>query len=225
MARIDRLFRLLHVLRSLPPPVTAARLAVETEVSERSIYRDIAALRAAGALIEGEAGFGYVLTEDPALPPQSFDRLELEALLMGLAEVRNSGDDALAGAADTAGAKIIARLPDRQQREAMNSVLYLFRKDRRSVPQRDLGLLRRACWDEVAVDLSYADMDGRYSVRRVLPLTIGYLDHALLLLAWCCLRSDYRKFRLDRIESATLTDESFRPKRVPLLREFVKTAT
>ena len=56
MSRSDRLFRLLHVLRSLPPPVTADRLAQETEVSVRSIYRDIAALRAAGARIEGEAG-------------------------------------------------------------------------------------------------------------------------------------------------------------------------
>jgi predicted DNA-binding transcriptional regulator YafY len=209
------------VLRSLPPPVTAARLAAETEVSQRSVYRDITALRAAGARIEGEAGLGYVLAEDPALPPQNLTRLEIEALLMGLAEVRNSGDSELAAAADAAGAKIIARLPDRQQREAMHSVLYLFRKDRRQVAQRDLGLLRLACWDEIAVDLSYAAMDGKTTTRRVLPLTIAYLDHALMLLAWCCLRNDYRKFRIDRIVSAALTDESFRPQRVPLLRDYV----
>ncbi|NBO21342.1 MAG: HTH domain-containing protein, partial [Rhodobacteraceae bacterium] len=41
MARTDRLFRLLHALRSLPPPVTAAVLAAETGVSQRSLYRDI----------------------------------------------------------------------------------------------------------------------------------------------------------------------------------------
>lgn len=32
MARTDRLFRLLHLLRTLPRPVTAERLARETEV-------------------------------------------------------------------------------------------------------------------------------------------------------------------------------------------------
>jgi predicted DNA-binding transcriptional regulator YafY len=65
----------------------AAQLAQATEVSVRSIYRDIEALRAAGARIDGEAGYGYALEEDPALPPQSFTRLEIEAL-MGLSEVR-----------------------------------------------------------------------------------------------------------------------------------------
>ena len=49
MARPDRLFRLLTALRSLPAPVTAARLAAETEVSERTLYRDIDTLRAGGA--------------------------------------------------------------------------------------------------------------------------------------------------------------------------------
>ncbi|MBW8469183.1 MAG: HTH domain-containing protein, partial [Thiobacillus sp.] len=51
MARPDRLFRLLHALRTLPKPVTAAQLAEATGVSERTLYRDIAGLRAAGALI------------------------------------------------------------------------------------------------------------------------------------------------------------------------------
>ncbi|MGR3583777.1 MAG: helix-turn-helix transcriptional regulator, partial [Pseudooceanicola nanhaiensis] len=72
MPRTDRMFRLLHLLRTLPAPVTAARLAEETGVSERTLYRDIGALRSAGAVIDGAAGFGFTLTEDPALPPQMF---------------------------------------------------------------------------------------------------------------------------------------------------------
>ena len=56
MARSDRLFRLLDALRRLPAPVTAARLAEETEVSPRTLYRDIAALRAGGALTTGRRG-------------------------------------------------------------------------------------------------------------------------------------------------------------------------
>ena len=82
MARTDRLMRLMDALRRLPKPVTAARLAGETGVSPRQIYRDIATLRAGGALIDGEAGLGYTLTEDSALPPQSFSRLEIEALML-----------------------------------------------------------------------------------------------------------------------------------------------
>lgn len=222
MPRSDRLFRLLHHLRSLPAPVTAARLAQATEVSIRSIYRDIEALRAAGARIDGEAGYGYALEEDPALPPQSFTRLEIEALLMGLSEVRQSGDAQLAEAADAIAAKIVARLPERQAREAAHAVLHVYRRERREVPQRDVRLIREAAWEERALDIAYRDEAGRFTQRRVWPLVIAYLDDTLMMLGWCLLRQDYRKFRVDRIESVTPTEASFRPRRAALLREYVE---
>lgn len=220
MARTDRLFRLLHLMRTLPRPVTAARLALETEVSERAIYRDIAALRAAGARIEGEAGYGYVLEEDPALPPQSFTRIEIEALLIGLAEAQNSGDREIAEAAQLALTKVIATLPERQQREAAHAVHYVFRNERRDVPARDLALIRAACWDEEALSLSYRDEAGNATRRTILPLTILYAEKVLVLLAWCKLRKDWRSFRIDRIEAAERTGESFRPRRVGMLRDY-----
>ena len=102
MARTDRLFRLLHVLRLVPQPVTAARLAEETGVSLRSIYRDIDALRAAGARIDGAAGAGYTLEEDAALPPQTLSQIEVEALSIGLSDVVVRGDPALSDAAESA---------------------------------------------------------------------------------------------------------------------------
>ena len=225
MPRADRLFRLLHHLRSLPPPATAEQLAQATEVSVRSIYRDIAALRAAGARIDGEAGYGYVLAEDPALPPQSLTRIEIEALLLGMAEVRQSGDRALAEAAETLLAKVIARLPERQQREAAHAISHAFHTQRPEVPRQDLDLIRTACWDEQALDLRYRAESGHETTRRILPLTIAYLDARLILLGWCCLRDDYRQFRIDRILSVTPTGDSFRPRRVPLLRAYVASVT
>jgi predicted DNA-binding transcriptional regulator YafY len=221
--RSDRLFRLLHALRSLPAPVTAARLAEATEVSVRQIYRDIAALRAAGARIEGEAGYGYALEEDPALPPQSFSRLEIEALLLGLGEVRQSGDAALAEAAESVAAKVIARLPERQARDAAHAVLRVYRHRQREVPQAPAGLLREAAWEERAVDIAYRDESGRVTERRIWPLAVAYLDETLLAVAWCRLRNDFRRFRLDRIERAALAEESFRPRRAALLRDYVST--
>ena len=176
MARADRLPRLLHALRTLPAPVTAARLAEATEVSPRQVYRDIDALRAAGARIDGEAGWGYALAEDPALPPQSFTRLEIEALLLGLSEVRQSGDATLARAAEAVAAKVVATLPERQVREAAHAVLHLYRRRVREVPQRDLPTLREAAWEERAVDLFYRDEHGRATARRVWPLVIAYAD-------------------------------------------------
>ncbi len=222
MARSDRLFRLLHVMRTLRPPLTAARLAEETGVSPRSIYRDIDALRAAGARIEGEAGYGYTLTEDWALPPQNFDRMEIEALSMGLREVMQSGDPELAKAAEAAQTKLIARMPERQQREAMALAQHIWRRERREVPAEEVSLCRRACWDEEALDIGYADAEGRVTERRVYPLLVEFQDRFVLLHAWCCLRQDFRQFRMERIRSVTRTGESYRPRRVPLLRDYLR---
>jgi len=221
MARSDRLFRLLQALRTLPSPVTAARLAEETDVSLRSLYRDIESLRAAGAVIDGERGFGYRLTEDIALPPQTFTRLEIEALVLGLAEVRHMGEPALAAAAAAVLSKVTATLPDRLQRQTLHAASQVYRFERRDPPVANVGLLREACWQERAVVISYVDAEQKRTDRQVLPLAIVYLERTLVLLAWCCLRQDFRKFRVDRIADIEMTEESFRPRRVQLLRDFV----
>ncbi|CAH0343275.1 YafY family protein [Rhizobium sp. CECT 9324] len=221
MARSDRLFRLLQALRTLPSPVTAARLAEETGVSLRSLYRDIESLRAAGAVIDGERGFGYRLTEDIALPPQTFTRLEIEALVLGLAEVRHMGEPALAAAAGAVLSKVTATLPDRLQRQALHAASQVYRFERRDPPVVNVGLLREACWQERALVISYVDAEQQRTDRQVLPLAIVYLERALVLLSWCCLRQDFRKFRVDRIAGIQMTEESFRPRRVQMLRDFV----
>jgi predicted DNA-binding transcriptional regulator YafY len=221
MSKSDRLFRLLHLLRTLPAPVTAARLAAEAGVSERTLYRDIDTLRAGGALIDGAPGFGYTLTEDPALPPQMFTRLEVEALVLGLAEVGQTGDRALTEAAEAALAKIVATLPERVQRQALHAVLQVYKWNRPPAPPEDIGLIREACWEERALDISYTDAQGYATQRRIWPLSIVFLDHAQMLLAWCRLRQDLRRFQIQRIAEVRPTDESFRPRRVPLLRDFL----
>jgi predicted DNA-binding transcriptional regulator YafY len=222
VARADRLLRTIDTLRRLPAPVTAERLAAEMEVSPRTAYRDIAALRAAGARIEGAAGYGYTLAEDPALPPQMFSRLEVEALVLGLAEVRLMGDAGLALAAEGALAKVVATLPERVQRQAVNAVSQVYRQAPRVAAPPHTAALRQAMWDERAVDIRYVDRGGSVTCRRIWPLSVVYLDKAMLCLAWCCLRQGFRRFHVAMIETLAETDESFRPRRVPLLRDMLR---
>ena len=221
MSRPERLFRLLNALRVLPKPVTAARLARETEVSDRTLYRDIESLRAGGALIDGAPGLGYTLTEDPALPPQTFSRIEMEALVVGLSDVRQRGHTQLAEAADAALAKIAATLPERLQRQILHATHMVYRYETPVKDTLDISDIRTACWDERAIDIDYRDANGIPTERRIYPLSIVYLDTGSALLAWCCLRQDFRKFRIERIEAFQPTDESFRPNRVRLLRDYL----
>ena len=221
MAKSDRLFRLLHLIRGLTPPVTASRLASDLEVSERTIYRDIDSLRAAGARIDGEAGLGYTMIEDLALPPQTFTQIEIEALTLGLADVSQRGDVDLAQAAMDALTKILATLPERQQRQAMHAVNLVNRFSTLVAPTIDMTLLREAMWTEEALDIGYKDKDGITTQRRVFPLAISYHDRAVMLLTWCCLRADFRMFHVTRIEGYAQSGESFRPRRVSLLRDYI----
>ena len=89
--RADRLFQIIQVLRRSTQPVTASQLAVELEVSQRSVYRDVADLIGQRVPIRGEAGIGYVLDRDFDMPPLMLTPDELEAAVLGAQWVAEQG--------------------------------------------------------------------------------------------------------------------------------------
>jgi predicted DNA-binding transcriptional regulator YafY len=190
-------------------------------VSLRTVYRDIEALRGLGAVIDGEAGFGYTLIEDAALPPLGFEDDELEALVLGLRDVAVIGDPALARAAESALAKLTARVPPRQAHRLQHAILDARRFVRPDAPRIDVAILRAATWEEETVGFAYTDGKGAESERQVDPLGIVYLQDTNMLMAWCHMRGDFRVFRLDRMDDLHRTGKSFRPRRVPMLRDYM----
>nr|WP_315261009.1 YafY family protein [uncultured Duganella sp.] len=221
MSRSDRLFRLLEALRTLPAPVTAAQLAQATGVSIRSVYRDIESLRAAGAEIGGERGYGYCLIEDGTLPPQKFSRIEIEAIALGLAEVRQMGDPQLAGAAASALGKVAASLPSLSQQHLLHPISQVHRFEARPAVDVNLQLIREACWREEALAIGYIDKSQRVTEREIWPLAIVYVNEMLVVLARCCLRQQFRIFRAERMTSVAASGNSFRPQRSALLRSYL----
>ncbi len=221
MAKSDRLLRLMQLLRTLPKPVKAVTLAERLEVSKRTVHRDINALRAAGGQIDGEAGVGYTLIEDIALPPQTLTRLETEALAIGLAEVQHRGDAQLASAARDTMAKITATLHERQQRDVLHAVSQVYRFTTPEPSTVDITAIREACWSEKALQITYEDRQGAVTQRRIYPLAVLYFEYAVMLLAYCRLREDYRQFHVTHIMKADVLDESFRPHRVRYLNDYV----
>ncbi|QWT20166.1 WYL domain-containing protein [Bacillus sp. NP157] len=222
MSRPDRLLRLLHLLRSLPPPVTAQQLASSADISLRSVYRDIDALRASGAEIDSERGYGYTLINDGTLRPQTFTRIEIEAIALGMAEVRHMGDPALAAAAEAVLARVAATLPSKTQEHMVHAISHVRRFDKRYKPIPAIDVIREACWDERALSIDYTDRNGDVTQRTVWPLAVVYLEQTLVLLARCCLREGFRMFLLNRIDRVEATNTSFRPRRAGLLRKYLR---
>ncbi len=221
MTKSNRLMELMQLIRTLPPPVTAEQLACELNISPRTVYRYIDDLRAAGAVIDGAAGYGFTVVEDPAMPPMLFNTDEIEALVLGLREVQQVGDPVLAKAAQNVLSKVNASLPKRMQVQLQNAVLSAKKFHRRHPITIDMSALRRAAREEQVLKISYCDRNGDASTRNVWPLSIVFMDESLMLLAHCALRNDYRAFRVDRIKSIYLTGASFKPRRVGMLREFL----
>ncbi len=193
-------------MRGRHQPVTAARLAEALEVSERTIYRDIAELVAQGAPIDGEAGVGYILRPGLFLPPLMLSEDEVEAVMLGLRYVDQRGDDVLQAAASIASTKISAILSPQAQMQMTNPLSLPGPKGTFPQNATPLDELRTAIRDRVRLDIRYEDEQERRTERIVWPIQLGFLDQARVLFAWCELRQDLRTFRTDRITAMTRLD-------------------
>jgi predicted DNA-binding transcriptional regulator YafY len=218
VSRTTRLLSLLQELRRRSRPVTAAVLASELGVSERTLYRDIAELTVQGAPIYGEAGIGYVLRPGLFLPPLMLSEDETEAIVLGLRYVGQRGDESLGRAAADALAKIEAVLSPAAQ-EALRNPTLLPGPPGKGFPANavPLGILRAAIRAQAKLRIDYADAGGTRTGRVVWPLALGLMNEARVLVAWCEWRQDYRHFRTDRIAAAD-AKERYPGRRSALLR-------
>ncbi|KQZ55179.1 DNA-binding protein [Rhizobium sp. Root149] len=218
MARTDRLLDLVQMLRRHRLPVSGEALALELDVSLRTLYRDIATLRAQGADIQGEPGIGYVLKPGFLLPPLMFSEDELEALVLGMRWVARRTGGSLSTAADNALARISAVLP-KDLKDQLDSTLLLVGPtvvtDDRA---EDITLIRTAIRRERKLLLSYQDASGEPSDRKIWPFALGFFDQVRVIAAWCELRNDFRHFRTDRIIRITAMEERYPKRKNALLR-------
>ena len=220
MSRAARLLNLMQVLRRYRRPVTASTLAAKLSVSQRTLYRDIATLIAQGAAIEGEAGMGYVLREGFFLPPLAFDDEEIDALVLGLRWVCRNADPVLAQSAYEALAKIAAVLP-KELREALESDRIFAATDRaQPVTKIDVKSVRDAIRLSRKLEIVYRDGKDAATTRTIWPVALTFFNDVWLVVAWCEWRQDFRHFRTDRIESASLSAERYPKNRRALLKEW-----
>jgi predicted DNA-binding transcriptional regulator YafY len=220
LSRTERLFTLMDILRRHRRPVSGARLAAESGISLRSLYRDIATLQAQGATIEGEAGVGYVLRPGFMLPPLMFSETEIEAIVLGSRWVAERGDDDLAAAARNALAKILAVLPPDLRGGAEQSGLLVGPAGAGAVDNSAIASIRQAIRAERKIAFAYRDGSGVSTRRTVWPIALGYFDSALVIVAWCELRLDFRSFRADRLQDLAVLGERYPRRKAAMLKEW-----
>ncbi|MGQ5259431.1 helix-turn-helix transcriptional regulator [Micromonospora sp. ZYX-F-536] len=208
--RASRLISLLLLLQARGS-MTAAELARELEVSERTVYRDVLALSAAGVPVyadRGRAG-GYRLLGGYRTRLTGLTRDEAEALfLAGLPGP--AGDMGLADAVAAAELKVLAALPP-ALRDAPARAGQRFHLDvpgwfRETGPPPWLAELARAVWRDRVVHLRYRRGD-REVTRRVQPYGL-VLKNAVWYLVGR-VGDDARTYRVDRVTGVEVGEESF----------------
>jgi predicted DNA-binding transcriptional regulator YafY len=191
--------------------VTAAMLAERLEVSDRTIYRDIADLQSTGVPIDGEAGVGYVLRSGYDLPPLMFTRDEIVALVLGIRMVRSWGGISMARAAAEALVKIELVLPEAERKRVAETSVFAPPMELTDDVRALIDLIRKAIGASHILRFGYEDQQGAVTERSVHPLGLWFWGKVWTLLAWCETRENFRMFRLDRTTGLAITGARFEP--------------
>ncbi|MFJ3584051.1 helix-turn-helix transcriptional regulator [Streptomyces sp. NPDC090127] len=208
--RAARLIKMVLLLQSRPS-MTAAELAQELDVSERTITRDALALSEAGVPVyadRGRAG-GYRLIGGYRTRLTGLARGEAEALfLSGLpGALRDMGlEDAASAARLKVSAALLPSLRDAPRSAARRFLLDAPGWYQEPATPELLPPVAEAVWDDRMLTARYRRGDGEVE-RELAP-------YGLVLKAgvwYLCARSGtaFRTYRMDRFTAVALTEERF----------------
>jgi predicted DNA-binding transcriptional regulator YafY len=209
--RADRLISIMMHLQS-KGRMTARELAQLLEVSERTIYRDIDALSAAGVPIYADAGHsgGFTLPRDYRTQVDGLTTPEIHALFLQMNEqpFKQLG---IGQSLNSALLKIFNALTERHRVDAewIQQRVFLDRdswhQEREQVAF--MQAVQQSVWEQRQAVIVYTDRTDRKAEGTLDPYGLVLKAGMWFVVgkAW----GDIRAFRVARIESFRLTDRSF----------------
>jgi predicted DNA-binding transcriptional regulator YafY len=209
--RADRLISLLMLLQARGR-TTARELAEELEVSERTIYRDIDALSAAGVPVYGEAGRegGYALLDPYRTSLTGLTAGEVRALFM-LSIPEALADLGMSQELKQALLKLSAALPAgrRADEEQVRKRFYLDTTwaDEEGGPVPHLQTLYQAVWQDHRIRLTYRPLPPVEIEQWVDPYGLVAKAGAWHLV--CARQGGMRVHRVSDLITVSLLDETF----------------
>ena len=207
----SRLFEILYLLVERRA-ITAGELAQRLEVSERTIYRDIDALSAAGIPVytqKGQGG-GIRLMDQFVLDRALLSQRQQDEILFALQAVLAAGGGE--------GEETLARLSSLFHREGRDWLEVDF-TGWGSGPeeQESFRRMKEAILTRRPLSFTYYASSGQRTRRRVEPARLVSKGGCWYLLAFCLTRQDWRVFRLSRVEGAALEEGTCVERRPPEL--------
>lgn len=217
-ATTSRVLRLLALLQSQPRwagPVLAERLGV----SVRTVRADIDRLRALDYTVDATPGVGggYGLRAGTRLPPLPLDDDEAVAVAVALRTATTAGIAGLGEHAARAAAKLEQLLPPRLRPRltTVRAVAETAPATRDPVAPEVFAAVAAATERSEQLRFDYRDRHHALSRRRVEPHRLVQVSRRWYLVGFDLDRSDWRSYRIDRINPTTPTGPRFAPRALP----------
>ena len=205
-----RLFEILYLLLE-KRKITASVLAKRFEVSERTIYRDVDVLSAAGIPIytsRGKGG-GIFLLDHYILNKSLLSEQEQKEILYALKGF---------SATRAGGSEILGKISALFQKNSGDWIDIDFSTWGGGQQEQDkFSILKTAVLENRRLSFLYDSSFGVRSLRLVEPYKLCFKGRTWYLQAFCLEKQDFRTFRVSRMDELQIQEVTFIPNGVPPL--------
>jgi predicted DNA-binding transcriptional regulator YafY len=189
--KLERLISMIYMLLN-NEVLSASALAEKYNVSQRTIYRDIEVICAAGIPVVSYQGVngGYGIIEEYKMDKSLLGSYDVGSLITVLQSMSTVFQDERA-------METVRRLQTIQSNGDMPSLSMNIGSRRAN--HKSLRILRSAITTRHAIQFDYIDAKNERSNRTVEPVSLMYQHETWYLYGYCRTRKDYREFKLSRM--------------------------
>ncbi|MEC0242421.1 YafY family protein [Paenibacillus dokdonensis] len=199
--KLERIISMIYMLLN-HEVLSASVLAEKYNVSQRTIYRDIDAICAAGIPVVSYQGVngGYGIMEEYKMDKSllgSHDVSSIVTLLRSMSAI----------------------FEDEKAEETIHKLQTVHKESRSHAMSLDIGswrpynetlrMIKDAIASQLVLQFEYVSAKGERVKRYVEPVNLQYKYDTWYLYAYCRLRNGYREFKLPRMISLLVTGEHF----------------
>jgi len=212
--KIDRIISIIMVLLERKQ-VSATKLAEMFEVTPRTIYRDVETISKAGIPIYACTGVngGISIMEEYKIEKKLFTISDITALLIGLGSIHSTMSSE---EVQNTIAKVKGIIPEDQVRDIEIKSSQITVDHTPWIGNKNLNLnfkeIRTALSQNRLLSYKYSDQNGIKSQRKIEPYRLVLKNSSWYLQGYCTSKNDFRTFKLSRISSLELHEETFTPR-------------
>lgn len=184
--------------------LSASMLAEEFHVSQRTIYRDIDVICAAGFPVISHQGIkgGYGMMDGYKMDKSLLGSYDVDSLITVLRSLSSVFEDARAQGT----IERLQTIGHEHQTPSLSVNLDTRRTDPEALPH-----LRSAITNRITVRFEYINVKNERTIRDLEPIRLHFKYSNWYIYGYCRARQDYREFRLSRMLNIALTRDTFQP--------------